>query len=211
MRNYVCELKNAAAASEARHNGPCSALLNYWSSLAASGGIPAQSAVQPRLLKSTLPHTFILDEAKDPAFRLAGTALCEAFGHELKGTTFLSLWDWGARNAVALSLRFAKENASPVTIEGYCAYEDSTSSKIAIAIAPLRHMADTTRLIGAVEFLTRIPMHEQRVLSPLFLDAQGAAKFSPKPKAEDLSPANAWLNQLLHIGRGRPTNSREKF
>src|SRR5207244_9222354 len=70
-------------------------LVGYWSRLRRGRDVPDQTDIDPRAIKRLLSYTFILDceNPARPVYRLAGTALCERFGFELKGTSFLAHWE----------------------------------------------------------------------------------------------------------------------
>ena len=70
-------------------------LVGYWSRLRKGRDVPDQTDIDPRAIKRLLSYTFILDceNPARPLYRLAGTALCERFGFELKGTGFLAHWE----------------------------------------------------------------------------------------------------------------------
>jgi len=80
-------------------------LVGYWSRLRNGRDAPDQSDLDPRAIKRLLPYTFILDceNPARPAYRLAGTALCERYGFELKSTGFFGHWD--AQSAMPLASR----------------------------------------------------------------------------------------------------------
>ena len=77
-------------------------LVGYWSRLRKGRDVPDQTDIDPRAIKRFLSYIFILDAENPsrPIYRLAGTALCERFGFELKGTGFLAHWE--AQSGVAL-------------------------------------------------------------------------------------------------------------
>src|ERR1700744_4944560 len=70
-------------------------LVGYWSRLRKGRDVPDQTDIDPRAVKRMLSYAFILDceNPGRPVYRLAGTALCERFGFELKGTGFLAHWE----------------------------------------------------------------------------------------------------------------------
>lgn len=78
-------------------------LVGYWSRLRQGRAVPDQTEIDPRAIKRLLSYAFILDceHQARPVYRLAGTALCERFGVEMKGTGFLTHWD--AELALSLS------------------------------------------------------------------------------------------------------------
>ena len=78
-------------------------LVGYWSRLRKGRDVPDQTDIDPRAIKRLLSYTFILDceNPARPLYRLAGTGLCERFGFELKGTSFLGHWE--SQSSLALS------------------------------------------------------------------------------------------------------------
>ena len=91
-------------------------LVGYWSRLRKGRDVPDQTDIDPRAIKRMLPYVFIV-EAENPArpvYRLAGTALCERFGFELKGTGFLAHWEAQSSTALASLLQQALKLKQPV-------------------------------------------------------------------------------------------------
>lgn len=70
------------------------ALFQYWNRLRDGRSAPRRSEVEPADIKTLLADTFILeaDSRGHAVFRLAGTRVCAAYGRELKGFSFPSLW-----------------------------------------------------------------------------------------------------------------------
>ncbi|RLQ87748.1 PAS domain-containing protein [Notoacmeibacter ruber] len=69
-------------------------LFLYWNRLRGSDAAPHRNRIEPSDIRTLLPSTFILQRLEDGTieFRLAGTALCQQFGTELRGTRFQSLF-----------------------------------------------------------------------------------------------------------------------
>lgn len=70
------------------------ALFQYWNRLRNGRPAPRRTEIEPADIKTLLADTFILekDARGEAVFRLAGTRLCAAYGRELKGFSFSSLW-----------------------------------------------------------------------------------------------------------------------
>ena len=69
-------------------------LFGYWMRIRADRAVPLRRDIDPGDIRRVLPHLFIL-ERQDRwtyKFRLAGTALCELYGTELRGHNMLALW-----------------------------------------------------------------------------------------------------------------------
>ena len=77
-------------------------LFAYWNERRGERSAPTRSDIEPSAIRQVLGDTFVL-EADGPAqhpFRLAGTRLCALFGRELKGESFVKLWERSGQGAV---------------------------------------------------------------------------------------------------------------
>jgi hypothetical protein len=74
-------------------------LYQYWNQQRGVRAAPDRSDIEPGHLKGMLADTFVLsvDTNAGHPFRIAGTRLCALFGRELKGRSFVGLWDEGLR------------------------------------------------------------------------------------------------------------------
>ena len=77
-------------------------LFAYWEALRGRRPAPQRAEIEPGAIRHVLSETFIvmLDRSSDYPFRLAGTRVCALFGRELKGESFLGLWDEASRVTV---------------------------------------------------------------------------------------------------------------
>jgi hypothetical protein len=66
----------------------------YWESRRGTRSAPDRDDIDPGAIRHALGDVFVLDidSGFGHPFRLAGTRVCAAFGRELKGVSFLSLW-----------------------------------------------------------------------------------------------------------------------
>ncbi len=66
----------------------------YWHALYSRGGIPERAAVDPRGIDSALAHAFVVERVAQDVMRLrvAGRALCEQMGMELRGMPLSALF-----------------------------------------------------------------------------------------------------------------------
>lgn len=132
-------------------------LVGYWSRLRAGRDVPDQADFDPRAIKRLLSYTFILDceNPARPVYRLAGTALCERFGFELKGTSFLGHWE--SRSGLALSslLREALKLCQPVCLSSIAATADNGMVELETVLAPVSfNGGEPTRFFGMVQMLS---------------------------------------------------------
>jgi hypothetical protein len=70
------------------------ALYAYWDEVRAGRLAPHRFEIEPARIVAILSETFMLQRlhAGDYRYRLAGTRLCELFGSELRGRSFLDGW-----------------------------------------------------------------------------------------------------------------------
>jgi len=81
-------------------------LLDHWRRERGEQLAPRKSTIEPRAIKDHLAFAFLLKREADDkfTFRLAGTGLCDLFGQELRGQSFVHLWAEPSRNAARTSL-----------------------------------------------------------------------------------------------------------
>ena len=77
------------------------ALYNYWERLRAGRPCPYRAEVDPRDMEGDARHLFVLEDLGQGnlRFRLAGTALIDAFGYELRGMSARSVMEGQARES----------------------------------------------------------------------------------------------------------------
>jgi hypothetical protein len=167
-------------------------LVGYWSRLRKGRAVPDQTEVDPRAIKRMLPFVFILDveDAARPIYRLAGTALCERYGFELKGTGFLAHWEAQSANALAALLRQALTLSQPVSLSAIGASADHGMVEIETVLAPISFNGGApTRFIGLSQVLS-----DQTMLAgkPIAFQRLAASQFvredEPLPSFDNLPP-----------------------
>src|ERR1700689_3284043 len=114
-------------------------MVGYWSRLRNGRDVPDQTDIDPRQIKRLLSYTFILDceNPSRPVYRLAGTALCERFGFELKGTGFLAHWEYQSGLALASLLRQALKARQPVCLSSIAATADNGMVELETILTPV--------------------------------------------------------------------------
>lgn len=132
-------------------------LVGYWSRLRKGREVPDQTDIDPRAIKRLLSYTFILDYENParPLYRLAGTALCERFGFELKGTSFLGHWE--AQSGLALSplLRQAIKLRQPVCLTSIAVTADSGMAELETVLTPVSlNGGEPVRFFGMTQMLS---------------------------------------------------------
>jgi hypothetical protein len=134
-------------------------LVGYWSRIRKGRAVPDQTDIDPRAIKRMLPYIFILD-AENPArpiYRLAGTALCERFGFELKGTGFLAHWEAQSGAALATLLKQALKLRQPLCLSSIGASADCGMVELETVLAPVTFgPGGPTRFIGIIQILSDV-------------------------------------------------------
>ena len=70
-------------------------LYAYWQEKRGARPAPERTDIEPGAIRAVLADAFILalDRGAGHPIRLAGTRMCALFGREIKGKSFLDLWD----------------------------------------------------------------------------------------------------------------------
>lgn len=113
--------------------------VGYWSRIRAGQSVPDQADIDPKALKRLLPYVFLLDSRADGSFtyRLAGTALCERFGMELRDKNFLAHWDRDSRTLIATLLRQSLRTGTPLCLTSIGATEECRMIEIETVLMPI--------------------------------------------------------------------------
>lgn len=98
-------------------------LYAYWEEKRGTRPAPERSEIEPSDIRGVLSDAFIvaLDRAAGHPVRLAGTRVCALFGRELKGDSFVDLWDAGSKSIVASLLAILTEECTG-TVAGVTAH-----------------------------------------------------------------------------------------
>lgn len=168
---------------EMKHRN-CLVLLDYWRALRGRGSVPDQNDIRPQALKAILPHVFILDNSDraGPVFRLAGTAVCEQFGFELRGAPFLSYWEAQCQPLVASMLRNARNALEPVCLYSIATHAGGGWGEFETALAPLAHDGKAgVRFIGVMQPVAHVPRLRYGGIVSQRLVVSEVACVPPKP------------------------------
>jgi len=191
-------------------------LIGYWSRLRRGRVVPDQTDIDPRAIKRMLSHVFILD-AKDierPVYRLAGTTLCERFGAELKGISFLSHWESQSRTALAGILKQALTAKQPLCISSIAATADCGMVECETILAPVSfNGTEPTRFIGMVQILTDVnalcgkPIAFERLVASQMVredEPLPIVDFPPPASLDSLRGAKPRLRLVVSQGQPLP-------
>ncbi|MEL7048795.1 MAG: PAS domain-containing protein [Pseudomonadota bacterium] len=128
-------------------------LYRYWNAIRGSRLAPRRFEIEPSDIAEYLPETLILEIDPDGAcrYRLAGTRLCEIYGREFRGTSFLDQWSEPDLTTLRRRLRLIKERGAVLRFEAELKTEAGRSAVFEFLILPLVHASDRVdRMMGCI-------------------------------------------------------------
>ncbi len=130
-------------------------LFAYWNKQRGTRLAPERSDIDPAAIRQVLGDTFVLeiDNFAQHPFRLAGTRLCALFGRELKGESFVKLWQRTGQTSLRELLAVVAEEKVGVVAGATGAASDDglLSVQLELVLLPLTsHSRRETRLLGAL-------------------------------------------------------------
>jgi len=183
--------------------------VGYWSRLRRGRATPDQADIDPKALKRVLPYIFLIDARPEAslAYRLAGTGLCERFGQELRGRSFLSQWDPESRSALTALLRQSLRTRQPVCLTSIAATDDCRMVELEIVLMPISFGGkEPERFLGVVQFLSDLsavggkPFAFQRlVASSLIQEDEAVMNSDVTPPAPPSEPARQPQARASHL------------
>ena len=128
-------------------------LFKYWDKVRNGRFAPNRFEIEPSQISDILPDVFIL-ECPDNAtfrFRLAGTRICNAMGHEMRGVNLLDYWTPAEREAVQNLLHNVAQDGAGAVIEFQCNNANKDVVKFELLVLPLVHSGEkVTRMVGSM-------------------------------------------------------------
>ncbi len=191
-------------------------LVGYWSRLRRGRAVPDQTEIDPRAIKRMLSYVFILDaqDGERPLYRLAGTGLCERFGAELKGVSFLSHWEAQSRGALAGLLKQSLATKQPLCLSSIAATADCGMVEFETVLAPVSFNGrEPTRFLGMVQVLTDInalagkPIAFERLVASQMIredEPIPIPDFPPPPSLDVLRGHSKAPHLRLVVSQGQP-------
>lgn len=173
-------------------------LHTYWNGLRDGKDAPFRCQVNPADMKTFLPEVFVLSQHNSASypFRIAGTALCSYFGHELRETDFLDMWSQDEREGLESLLLSVTADCAGAVIGVRAHTADDRAVDFEVLLLPLRLNGEfCTQIIGTVapfrgEFwLGHRPLVRQSVQSLRLLWPEGAVPTARKPSKVQETPA----------------------
>lgn len=128
-------------------------LFSYWDRLRKERTAPERADLDPSMLHRILADTFILevDGGREYPVRISGTRINALFLRELKGESFLNLWQEPYRAPMQRMLRTVTDDPSPAIAGLSAAPDDRPAIAMELLLLPLRHFGKThARMIGCL-------------------------------------------------------------
>lgn len=125
----------------------------YWNALRGTADAPMKSQIQPSTLGHMLTSLFILEIGGDGivTFRLAGSRICDLFGHDLRDESFSELFGDGHAGDIESTLIGAMRHAMPALINATGYSTAGHQASFEIIVMPLRSEdGGCERLLGAI-------------------------------------------------------------
>ena len=128
-------------------------IFTYWEHIRGNADAPLRNLIQPSAVSHILPELFILENTADnnPRFRLAGTAICNLMGREIRGENFAALWAGSQQDDPVHIAAGVMKHVVPASINatGYCI--SGRSMAFELMLLPVRTSSDTCdRLLGCL-------------------------------------------------------------
>jgi hypothetical protein len=186
-------------------------IFTYWNDVRGTRSAPRRLEIEPSRIAPFLSETMILERSADDrlSFRLAGTRICEIFGRELRGSSFIEMWPEADREEIAKALASSLRGAAiELRFEGTT--ERGLSCCFEAIVLPLLHTGETVdRYLGAIvpmqqpywlggEAITTVALQACDVIWP----ARNAA-WEQRPQTDVVPVFNelAGARQVISLGR----------
>jgi len=128
-------------------------MLEYWERLRDGRTAPLRSEIDPREIENALEHAFILERAQQDQvrFRIAGMALCDLMGMEVRGMPAASVFTPQSRAAFSAIVAqvFCGPEIVELHLEPACPGAKSLSAQM--LLLPLKSdRGDISRILGCL-------------------------------------------------------------
>jgi hypothetical protein len=127
-------------------------LYTYWDGVRAGRIAPRRLEVEPARIAAILSETFMLECGEgDYQYRLAGSRLCELFGYELRGTSFLSGWSEADRALIERQMAAVRGEGAVARLAIEAGIDARHRIELEVVLLPLLHAGNSVgRVIGAM-------------------------------------------------------------
>lgn len=128
-------------------------LFDYWNRRRGNRPAPERGEIEPVAIRSILGDTFILayDEAGAHSFRLAGTKVCALFCRELKGASFVALWQREEQDRVRELIEIVSDESVGFIAGVPARTADGDGLELELLLLPLTYRGESrARLLGVL-------------------------------------------------------------
>lgn len=130
-------------------------LFDYWNEQRGDRLAPERADIDPAAIRKVLGDTFVLagNNTENHQFRIAGTRLCALFGRELKGESFLKLWQRSGQTAIREMIAVVMEEKVGIVASVTATTSDETLAPIQLEMTmlPLSYSSRSeARVMGAL-------------------------------------------------------------
>jgi hypothetical protein len=130
-------------------------LFDYWNERRGERLAPERADIEPSAIRKVLGDTFVLEAGLggNHVFRIAGTRLCALFGRELKGESFVRLWQRAGQTSIRELISVVMEEKVGVVASVTGATSDSTLMPVdlELIVLPLAFQSrGEARVMGAL-------------------------------------------------------------
>ena len=156
-------------------------LYEYWTRLRGGETEPLRRDFDPAYLRHSLPALFMLEcgGENDAVFRLAGTAICDAFGCELRGLSFENLWRREDRQGMASLLARVPRECDPLLLKADGPQRTGQPMPLEILLVPLRSQTGACdRILGCMTALPSAYRHWDSPIGSLELKQAAAVRMA---------------------------------
>ncbi|MBB3391965.1 hypothetical protein FHT82_004743 [Rhizobium sp. BK275] len=183
-------------------------IFDYWNALRGEQDAPLKSQIEPGAIPHLLSSLFILETEADRQirFRLAGTKICDLFGHDLRGERFSALWANGQNEDIEKTAKGVMDHAIPTLFNATGYSTAGHHAAFEIIMMPLRSPeGGCDRLLGAIapavaaSWLEIVPLELLALdRSRLLHDKFGrAAQVEPRRPVEVAAEKHATFGQAV--------------
>jgi hypothetical protein len=179
------------------------ALFAYWNGVRGEHLAPRRFDIEPAKISSILSSTFMLEriDSSTYRYRLAGTAVCNIFGAELRGSNFLDGWPPEDHLSLMRRLSVLSGSGAVELIQLEAAPTGHASVPFELLLLPLRHTGEAIdRILGSFValdcpgWLGHVPLATKRLIANEFIWPAGnpnreAAARHPLPRPNHAPPA----------------------
>lgn len=149
-------------------------LFEYWNGRREGMAAPARTAIEPADIRDVLRETFILHAPTSQGeltFRLAGSALSDLFGRELRDTRFRALMPASHAPLFGRLLRNSIHDSAVVLLTLRGASKGGRTTGLELILLPLRHEDGAPRILGGLSPISPAFWYGLDPISTLELDA----------------------------------------